>query len=190
MNLLRYPALVIMLSLTASTAEAATSFSFTAPAIPMAQVADNVSGDSSKCPLRPADLDKLTAYRWRVAQYKSERPFIPNASIRIDFCELIGNDEKGTMRTGVMVNIAKDAHAEAFAKHWRAVCAESIQLEARGKVEPVPNVAGGKQCVTAKGNSSFYWIESPGRTIQIEPETEDVTWAKILPQIMAAAART
>ena len=190
MNLLRYSALVIVLSLCASTAESATPFSFRTSAMPMIHVANNVSADSGKCPLRPADLDKLTAYRWQVAQYKSERPFVPDGSIRIDFCELIGKEDKGSMRTGVMVNIAKDAHAEAFAKHWRAACADSIQLEARGKVQPVPNVPGGKQCVTAKGNSSFYWIESPGRTIHIEAETEDVAWTKILPQILAAAARS
>jgi len=178
--------LVIVLSVTAGT-----SFSSRgASAGPMVQVANTASSDGSKCPLRPADLDKLTAYRWQVAQYQSERPFVPNATIRIDFCELIGKDEKGSMRSGVMVNIANDAHAEAFAKHWRSACADSIQLEARGKVEPVPNVPGGQQCVTTKGNSSFYWIESPRRTIHIEPESDDAAWAKILPQMLAAAARS
>ena len=127
MTLLRYSALVIVLSHCASTAESATPFSFRTSAMPMIHVANNVSADSGKCPLRPADLDNLTAYRWQVAQYKSERPFVPDGSIRIDFCELIGKDDKGSMRTGVMVNIAKDAHAEAFAKHWRAACADSIQ---------------------------------------------------------------
>jgi hypothetical protein len=50
-------------------------------------------------------------------------------SVRIDFCELIGSDEKGTMRTAVVVNIARGADAEAFAKHWRAACADSIMPE-------------------------------------------------------------
>jgi hypothetical protein len=50
-------------------------------------------------------------------------------------------------------------------------------------------VTGGFQCVTANGSSSVYWIESPGRTIQVEPENEAVAWPKIFPQLLAAAAR-
>jgi hypothetical protein len=50
-------------------------------------------------------------------------------------------------------------------------------------------VPGGQQCVTANGGSSHYWIESPGRTIQIEAENTDAALAKIFPQLLAAAAR-
>jgi len=182
--------LALVLSLTACKSEAPASSSLeAASATPAARIASQASGDSGKCPLRAADLDKLTPYRWQFGQYKADQPFIPNGSIRIDYCELIGKDEKGRMRTGVMVNIAVGANADAFAKHWRAVCANSIMHEARGKVQPVPGVPGGQQCVTAKGNSSYYWIESPGRTIQVEGEDDDAAWAKILPQLLAAAAR-
>jgi hypothetical protein len=182
--------LAIALSLTACTGESpASSLSEPASAMPAGQVSSPASGDSGTCPLRAADLDKLTPHRWQVAQYKADRAFIPNGSIRIDFCELIGMDDKGRMRTGVMVNIAKGANAEAFAKHWHAVCADSILREARGKVQPVPGVPGGQQCITANGSSSVYWIESPGRTIQVEPENEDAAVAKIFPQVLAAAAR-
>ena len=160
-----------------------------ASAVSVAEAASLGAGDSANCPLRAADLDKLTTYRWRVAQYKAEQAFIPNGSIRIDYCELIGKDDKGSMRTGVMVNIARGANAEAFAKHWHAACAVSLMQEARGKVQPLPGVPGGHQCVTANGKPSTYWIESPGRTIQVEPETEDAVWAQILPQVLAAAAK-
>jgi hypothetical protein len=148
-----------------------------------------VAADPGTCPLRGADLDTLTPHRWAVAQYQANRPFIPNGSIRIDYCELIGKDAKGQMRAGVMVNIAQGAHAEAFARHWHEVCADSLVPEARGKVQPVPGVAGGQRCVTANGSSSFYWIESPGRTIQLQPEDDEVRWAEILPRLLAAAAR-
>jgi hypothetical protein len=154
--------------------------------MPADQVPSSASGDGDKCPLRAADLDKLTSYRWKFAQYQADRVFVPNGSIRIDFCELIGTDDKGNMRTGVMVNIARGANADAFAKHWHAACAGSLMPDARGKVEPVPGVPGGQQCVTANGSSSSYWIESPGRTIQIEPLTEDAAWAKMFPQLLAA----
>ena len=160
-----------------------------ASAVSVAEAASLGAGDSANCPLRAADLDKLTTYRWRVAQYKAEQAFIPNGSIRIDYCELIGKDDKGSMRTGVMVNIARGANAEAFAKHWHAACALSLMQEARGKVQPLPGVPGGNQCVTANGKPSNYWIESPSRTIQVEPETEDAVWGKILPQVLAAAAK-
>jgi hypothetical protein len=73
------------------------------------------------------------------------------------------------MRAGVMVNIATGANAEAFAKHWRAVCANSIMPDARGKVQTVPGVPGGQQCVTAKGSSKLLLDrgagpDHPGRT--------------------------
>jgi hypothetical protein len=182
--------LALVLSLTAGKGESFASSSFEATfAVPADQVSSPANGDTARCPLGPADLDKLTPYRWQVAQYKADRGYIPNATIRIDYCELIGRDDKGTMRTGVMVNIAKGANADAFAKHWRAVCSGSIMPDARGKVQAVPGVAGGYQCVTAKGSSSAYWIESPGRTVQIEPEDVDPAWAKILPQLLAAVAR-
>jgi hypothetical protein len=152
-------------------------------------VARAAGGDGGTCPLRGADLDALTPYRWQVAQYKADRVFIPSGTIRIDYCELIGMNDKGQMHTGVMVNVAKGANADAFAKHWRAACAASLMPDARGTVQPVPGVTGGYQCVTAKGSSSVYWIESPGRTIQIEPENDAVAWPEIFPRMLAAAAR-
>ena len=182
--------LALVLALTACKAESpASSSAEAASATRGDQAAGPASGDSRKCPLRAADLDTLTPYRWRVAQYQADRGFIPNGSIRLDFCELVGMDDKGLMRTGVMVNIASGAYADAFAKHWHAVCAGSLMPEARGKVQPVPGVPGGQQCVTANGSSSNYWIESPGRTIQIEPESEGAEWAEILPKLLAAAAQ-
>jgi hypothetical protein len=144
---------------------------------------------SAKCPLPATALDTLTPYRWEVAQYQADRGFIGGIGIRVDMCELIGKDDKGRMKTGVMVNIAKGVHADAFARHWRAACAESIMPDARGTVQPVPGVPGGQQCLTPKGRSSHYWIEAPGRTIQIEGENDAVEWAEIFPQILAAAAR-
>ena len=189
MNSQRCLMLALVLSLTAFRGE---SFASSSPAAasmtPADQVARPASSDADKCPLRAADLDKLTPYRWQFGQYKTDRVFVPNGSIRIDYCELIGMDQ-GRMRTGVMVNVATGAHAEAFAKHWRAACADSIQADARGKVQPVPGVPGGQQCVTASGGSSHYWIESPGRTIQVEAENTDAALTKIVPQLLAAAAR-
>jgi hypothetical protein len=179
-------ALVLSLTACKGVSPASSSSSEAAPATPAVQVA---IGDSGKCPLRAADLDKLTPYRWKLAQYQADRGFIPNGSIRIDLCELVGMDDKGLMRTGVMVNIARGANAEAFAKHWHAVCAESFVPEMRGKVHPVPGVTGGQQCVTPNGSSSYYWIESPGRTIQVEPENDGAAWAEIFPQLLAAAAQ-
>jgi hypothetical protein len=181
--------IALVLSLTVPNADLASSSSLAAASMtPADQAARPASSDADKCPLRAADLDKLTPYRWQFGQYKTDRVFVPNGTIRIDYCELIGMDQ-GRMRTGVMVNIATGANAEAFAKHWHAACADSIQAEARGKVQPVPGVPGGQQCVTANGGSSHYWIESPGRTIQVEAETTDAALAKIFPQVLAAAAR-
>ena len=91
------------------------------------------------------------------------------------------------MRTGVTVNIATGANADAFAKHWHAACANSLMSETRGKVQPIGGVPGGQQCVTTNDSSSLYWIESPGRTTQSEPGNDDA--AKILPKLLAAAAR-
>lgn len=188
MNSQRCLMLALVLSLTACKGESPASSSFeAASSAPADQAASAASGDSGKCPLRASDLDKLTQYRWKFAQYQTDRTFFSSA--RIDFCELIGMDDKGQMRAGVMVNIATGANAEVFAKHWHSACADSIMPEARGKVQPVAGVRGGQQCVTANGGSSVYWIELPGRTIQIEPLTEDVAWAKIFPQLLAAAAK-
>jgi hypothetical protein len=159
-------------------------------AMPADQATGASRGDIGKCPLRAADLEKLTPYRWKVAQYQADRAFIPsNGTVRIDFCELIGSDEKGKMLTGVMVSIGRGANAEAFAKHWHAACADSVMAEARGKVQPIPGVPGGQQCVTASGSSSRYWLESPTQTIEIQPLTDDPSVAKIVPQLLAAAAR-
>ena len=156
-----------------------------APPTPAEQAS---SVDAAKCPVRADDLDKLTQYRWQVGQYQANRSFSP-AGIRIDMCELIGRDAKGSMRAGVMVNVARGANAAAFAKHWRDACASSIMPDARGKVQPVPGARGGQQCVTASGKSSRYWIESAAETIQIEAEDEDAGWAQILPRLLAATAR-
>jgi len=187
----RYPVFVFVLSLAACMGESsASSSSEAAPATPADQAASAASGDSARCPLRAADLDKLTPYRWKLAQYKADQSYIPSVGkVRIDYCELIGTDEKGSARAGVMVNIATGANADAFAKHWQAACAGSLMPEARGKVQPLPGVAGGQQCVTANGSSSSYWVELPGRTIQIEPLTEGPELVKILPQLLAAVAR-
>ena len=190
MNLQRRLMLALVLSLTAGRGELpASSSSVAAIAKPADQVASPGNGASDKCPLPAADLDKLTPYRWKVAQYQADRVFIPSVTIRIDFCELIGTDDKGLMRTGVMVNIARGAYAGAFAKHWHAVCAESLMPEARGKVQPLPGVPGGQQCVTANGTSSASWIESSAHTIHIELENEDAAVKQIFPQLLAAAAQ-
>jgi hypothetical protein len=155
--------LALVLSLTAGTGESpASSPSPAALAMPADQVASPASGDSQKCPLRAADLDKLTPHRWQVAQYQVDRVFVANGFVRTDFCELIGKDAKGLMLTGVIVHLASGANAEAFAKHWHAACAGSTEPEARGKVQPVRGAPGGQQFVTANGSSRVYWIESPG----------------------------
>jgi hypothetical protein len=147
------------------------------------------AADAAKCPLRGADLDKLTTYRWKVAQYKADQVFIPSVTIRVDTCQLIGWDDKGRMKTGLLVNIARGAHADALAKYWRAVCAESLVQEARGTVQPVPGVTGGYRCVTAKGTSTLYWLESAGQTVQMEPADEPETWSALFAPLLAAAAR-
>jgi hypothetical protein len=59
--------------------------------------------------------------------------------------------------------------------------------EARGTVQPVPGVPGGQRCVTASGGASVYWLESAGRTIQIEPGNDAVAWGEIFPRLLAAA---
>jgi hypothetical protein len=182
---------VFVLSLAVCMGESsASSSSEAAPAKPADQAAGRGGGDSSKCPLRAADLDKLTPYRWKFAQYRADQSFMPsNGKVRIDYCELIGSDATGKAVTAVMVNIASGVYAEAFARHWNAACADSLNLEMRGKVQPIPGVAGGHQCVTAKGTSSFNWIELPGRTIEIMPLDDEAFWAKIFPQLLAAVAR-
>jgi hypothetical protein len=178
--------LAVALSLTVCKGESPASPSpAVAPGMP-AQAAGPAGGDSAKCPLRAAALDKLTPHHWQFGQYQADRVFIPSGTIRIDFCELLGKDAKGQIRTGLMVNIAKGANADAFAKYWRAVCAESLMVDARGKVQPVDGVAGGYRCVTANGSSTLYWLESPGRTIQIEPGDDPAAWAAIFPRLLAA----
>jgi hypothetical protein len=190
MNSQRRLMLALVLSLTACNRESlASSSSEAASAMRADQGASTASDDSGKCPLRAAELDKLTPHRWKFAKYQADQTFALYGSIPIDVCQLTGMDDKGQMRAGVMVNIARGANAEAFAKYWHAVCADSLMPEARGKVQPVPGVPGGQQCVTANGSSSNYWIESPGRTIHVEPVDEEVAWTKIFPQLLAAAAR-
>jgi hypothetical protein len=187
-NLQRRLIFALVLFLIACRSESPASSSAEA-AMAAGQAGSAGSGDTGKCPLRAADLDKLTTYRWKVAQYQTGRTFATLGSVRIDFCELIGSDEKGKMRTGVMVNIGRGTDATAFAKHWHDACADSLMPEARGKVQPVPGVTGGQQCVTATGSSSFYWLESTAQTIQIQPLDDDPSWAKILPELLAAVAR-
>jgi hypothetical protein len=180
--------LSLVLLLTACTETRASSSSGAASATLADRVASQASADTERCPLRAADLDKLTTYRWRVAQYRADRGFFADPSIRLDMCELIGRDEKGEMRAGVTVNIAAGAHAGAFAKHLRAVCADSIQPDVRGTVRSVRDVSGGQQCVTATG-SSLHWIESPGRTVEIELDGEDAAMATVVPQLLAAVVK-
>lgn len=188
MTLQRCLMFALVLSLTGCTEESPASSSAATVARPADQAKPAVA-DSGRCPLQGAELDKLTPYRWKVAQYRADHGFMPAVGVRVDSCELIGSDDNGRMQSGLMVTIASEAHAAAFAKHWHAVCADSLMPEARGTVRPVPGVPGGQQCVTANGSSSYYWIESPGRTIQLEPETEDPSWQKVLPRLMAAVAQ-
>jgi hypothetical protein len=49
-------------------------------------------------------------------------------------------DEKGSARTGVMVNIARGANADAFAKHWHTVA--RVRLYRRRTVRYTPFQAG------------------------------------------------
>jgi hypothetical protein len=151
--------------------------------------------DSGKCPLRAADLDKLTPYRWQFARYQGEHVYTPTigiGGIRIESCQLVGKDAKGAMRAVVVVNFARGANVAAFAKYWRTVCAESLMPDARGKVQPVPEVTGVSRCVTASGRSSNTWLEAPAHTIQLETMDSAgenvVEVEKVLPQLLAAAA--
>ena len=190
MNSQRYLMFAFVLFLAACMGETLAESASGAAPEPADQAAKAASGDSAKCPLRAADLDKLTPYRWKLAQYRADQSFIPSVGkVRVDYCELIGSDEKGSARASVMVNVATGANADAFAKHWHAACVGSLMPDARGKVQPVAGVTGGQQCVTANGSSSVYWVELPGRTIQIEPMTEGAEWAKLLPLLLAAVAR-
>jgi len=168
----------------------------TAFATTPAEQAGGSGGDNSgKCPLRAADLDKLTPYRWQFSRYQGEHVYTPTigiGGIRIESCQLVGKDAKGAMRAVVVVNFARGANVAAFAKYWRTVCAESLMPDARGKVQPVPEVTGVSRCVTASGRSSNTWLEAPAHTIQLE--TMDSTGEniveveKVLPQLLAAAA--
>lgn len=190
MNSPRPVVLTLVVALAACNGASPASSATDAAAAPAEQVAARTDDDSTRCPLRAAELDKLTPYRWKVVQYQADRGYIPSAGkVRIDFCELNGMDDKGTARAGITVNIARDANAEAFARHWQAACADSLMPEARGTVRPLPGVPGGKQCVTANGTSSSSWVELPGRTIQIEPLTESDDWPKLVPQLLAAVAK-
>jgi hypothetical protein len=143
--------------------------------------------------VRAADLDKLTSYHWKFSDYKTDRPFIgATTPVRVDSCELIGYDAKGDWKDIVVVSIAKDANAEAFAKHWHAACAGSIVKDMQGRVQPVSGVTGGMQCVTSKGNSSFYWIERAGRSIHLEVSKADdtsVSWPDIFPRLLASVVQ-
>ena len=183
-NLHRRLVLALVLSVPLGTGVSAASAGLPGPLTGQAPGAANA--DSSKCPLRAPDLDKLSTYRWKFGRYQANRVYTPAIAfaIRVDVCELLGMDDKGTLQTSVTVNIAGGPHAAAFAKYWRDVCAGSIQAEARGKVQPLPGVTGGYQCVTPNGRSSNYWIESAGRTIQLEPGNDSVE--QLLPKLLAA----
>ena len=43
--------------------------------------------------------------------------------------------------------------------------------------------------MTAKGTTSYYWIESPGRTVQLELIYETPEALKLVPKIVAAVTR-
>lgn len=180
----RRVALALVLPLTLGVGASAASPASAGPLV--GQASGAASADAGKCPLRAADLDKLTSHRWQFGRYQTDRVYTPTiglGGIRIDICEMVGLDAKGSIVTGVMMNIAGGTQAAPFAKYWRDVCASSIMVDQRGKVQPVPSVTGGFQCVTAKGNSSFYWVESGGRTIQLEA-LED-TMVPLLPKLLA-----
>ena len=162
------------------------------PAAASGMPADQVRGtaaDADKCPLRASDLDKVTPYRWQFAKYSANVVHIPSVTVRVDLCQLLARDQKGALVNEVMMNVAKGAQAEAFAKHWHDVCAGSLVPAQRGKVQPLPGVQGGQQCVTAKGTSSNYWIEAPGRTVQLELVNDDAEALKLYPKILAAVIR-
>ena len=175
---------------------AATGSHPTAFAAMSAEQAGGSGGDNSgKCPLRAADLDKLTPFRWQFARYDAEHVYMPTAGIggiRIESCQLLGKDAKGAIRAVVVVNFARGANVAAFAKYWRTVCAESLMPDARGKVQPVSGVTGVYRCVTASGRPSNSWLEAPATTIQLEAmdgQGENVVEVdKVLPQLLAAAA--
>ena len=177
--------MAFVVALTASTAATlASSSREIAPAMPY----QTAGGDSARCPVRTADLDKLTQFRWELGQYRANRVFIPT-TMRVDVCELIGKDNSGARRTGMIVNSARGATAQAFAKHWRDACAGSLMPDARGTVQPIRGVTGGFQCVTASGKSSAYWVESAAQTFQLEAEDDAASWAQVIPQLLAAAVR-
>ena len=146
------------------------------------------AADAGKCPIRAADLDKVTPYRWEFSKYDANVVFI-GSMVRVDLCQLLARDQKRAIVDTLIMNVAKDAQAAAFAKHWHDVCAGSLLPEKRGKVQPVPGLTGGQQCVTAKGTTSYYWIESPGRTVQLELLNEDAESLKLVPKILAAVTR-
>jgi hypothetical protein len=174
-------ALVLSLSLGIGVSAAAA-----APGPSAGQTPGAAGGDSAKCPVQAADLDKITSYRWKFGRYQTDRVYTPTMTlgIRIDICEMVGMDAKSRMVTGVTMNIAGGAQAAPFAKYWRDVCANSLMADQRGKVQPLPGVTGGFQCVTPKGGSSNYWVESGGRTIQMEAGTDDLV--PLVPKLLAA----
>lgn len=177
---------------------AATGSQPTAFAATSAEQAGGSGGDDSgKCPLRTADLDKLTPFRWQFSRYEKEHVYIPTigiGGIRIESCQLLARDAKAAIRAVVVVNFARGANVAAFAKYWRTVCAESLMPEARGKVQPVPGVTGVSRCVTASGRSTNTWLETPAQTIQLEAmdsQGDDVVEVdKVVPQLLAAAANS
>jgi hypothetical protein len=185
----------LLLALILSTI-AATGIHPTALAATSLDQAGGSGGDNSgKCPLRAAELDKLTPYRWQFSRYQGEHVYTPTigiGGIRIESCQLLGKDAKGAIRAVVVVNYARGANVAAFAKYWRAVCADSLMPDARGKVQPVSGVTGVYRCVTASGRASNSWLEAPALTIQLETMDsagEDVVEVeKVLPQLLAAAA--
>lgn len=144
---------------------------------------------TGQCLVTAAALDKVTPFRWTLGRYQTNRAFIPSPVVRIDVCELIGNDAGGAMKTAVTVNVARGAQAQAFAKYWRDVCGNSIMPDARGTVQPISGVAGGFQCVAKNPASSTYWLESPAQTVQVEPQNDAAPWAQVMPKLLATIAR-
>ena len=176
--------LILAVALSLTTAVALRVSSSIAEASPPPAPQAGAAG-AGQCPVRAPELDRLTKFRWSVAQYQSNRVFTPSPTIRVDMCELLGRDASGAIKESVMVYVARGATAATFGKYWRDVCAQSLMAEQRGTVQPLPGVAGGFQCKTASGMASNYWVESATQTVQIELGLEDAAVMQARPQILA-----
>ena len=122
---------------------------------------------------KPRRRRQADPYRWQFGQLQGRPVFIGGGGFRIDYCELIGKDDKGSMRTGVMVNIAGGANAEAFAKHGAlsAPIQSCTKPAARySRFLPCPAVSNASPQRAARAITGS---KSPGRTIQIEGEDDE-----------------